>query len=112
MPLPAGTHVGPYEILALIGAGGMGEVYRARYQAKTRGGTESAARALHRRPRAHGPFPAGSRGVGFSESPQHRAYLRRRGSRPALVMELVEGPTLSSPLPLQTARNYVRQIAE
>ena len=30
MPLPRGTRLGPYEISALIGAGGMGEVYRAR----------------------------------------------------------------------------------
>jgi len=30
MPIQSGTHLGPYEILSAIGAGGMGELYRAR----------------------------------------------------------------------------------
>jgi serine/threonine protein kinase len=30
MPLPPGTRLGPYEILSLVGAGGMGEVYKSR----------------------------------------------------------------------------------
>ena len=44
MPLPAGTRLGPYEIAALIGAGGMGEVYRAR---DTRLDRSVAIKTLH-----------------------------------------------------------------
>src|SRR5438093_278801 len=43
MPLSAGTRVGPYEIIGAIGAGGMGEVYRAR---DTRLGRDVAVKVL------------------------------------------------------------------
>ena len=43
MGLSAGTRLGPYEIVTPIGAGGMGEVYRARVQAQARRCDQSVA---------------------------------------------------------------------
>jgi len=116
MPLPAGTTLGPYEILAPLGAGGMGEVYRAR---DSKLGRDVALKVL----------PAA-----VADDPERLARLQREAqvlaslnhpniahiygleSR-ALVMELVEGPTLAEriaagPLPLDEALPIARQIAE
>src|SRR5208282_2785914 len=115
-----GTKLGPYEILALLGAGGRGEVYRAR---DARLGREVALKVL---PEA---FAADSeRMARFRREAQVLASLNHpniatihgleeSGSVHALVMELVEGPTLAeriapSPVPLDEALPIAKQIAE
>src|SRR5690242_15817006 len=111
MLLAVGTRLGPYEIVAPIGAGGMGEVYRAR---DTKLDREVAIKVL----------PAA-----FAQDPERLARFEREAKvlaalnhpniaqiygleQRALVMELVEGVTLKGPLPVETALNYARQIAE
>ncbi len=120
MALSSGTHLGPYEILALLGAGGMGEVYRARDKKLAR---DVALKIL---PPA---FLANSERMGrFQREAQLLASLNHQniaaiygleesGSTRALVMELVEGQTLAErakcgPVPLDEALNIARQIAE
>src|SRR3974377_2082630 len=87
MPLPAGERLGPYEILNAIGAGGMGEVYRAR---DSRGGREGAIKLS---------------GARFSDRFEHEVRAVASLNHPNictlhdvgpnyLVMELVEGETL------------------
>jgi Tol biopolymer transport system component/predicted Ser/Thr protein kinase len=111
MSLVAGTRLGPYEILAPIGAGGMGEVYRAR---DTKLKRDVALKILP---------------DSFAADPERMARFQREAEvlaslnhphiaqiygveEHALVMELVEGETLAGPLPLDTALHYARQIAE
>ena len=100
-----GTRLGPYEITAQIGAGGMGEVYRAR---DSRIGREVAIKVSAEQ---------------FSERSEREARAVAALNHPNvctlhdvgpnyLVMELVEGEAPKGPLPFQTALDYARQIAD
>src|ERR1700683_4330778 len=111
MALTAGTRLGPYEILAPIGAGGMGEVYRAR---DTKLKREVALKVL---PDSFAGDP--ERMARFQREAEVLASLNHPNiaaiygiEEHALVMELVPGGPLRGPLPLETALNYARQIAD
>ena len=120
MPLERGTRLGPYEIESALGAGGMGEVYRAR---DTRLKRDVAIKIL----------PAA-----FAQDPDRIARLQREAevlatlnhpnigavygfeesaAATGIVLELVEGPTLADrivhgALPLDEALTIARQIAD
>ena len=120
MSLSLGTKLGPYEIVSLLGAGGMGEVYRAR-DAKL--GRDVAIKVL---PQLFAGSP--ERMARFEREAKLLASLNHpniasiygfedSGSVGALVMELVSGPTLAErlqqgPLPLDEALPLSKQIAE
>jgi len=111
MPLPSGTRLGPYEILPPLGAGGMGEVYRAKDGKLKR---DVALKVLPdifaNDPERMARFQREAEVLASLNHP-HIAQIYGIEER-ALVMELVEGETLQGPLPVETALNYARQIAE
>src|SRR5215510_4896082 len=111
MPFSKGDRLGPYEILGLVGQGGMGEVYRAH---DTKLKRDVAIKVL---PEAFARDPG--RMVRFQREAEVLASLNHPNiahiygvEECALAMELVEGETLAGPLPTQTALNYAKQIAE
>src|SRR5512144_1673808 len=111
MPLAAGARLGPYEIMSPIGAGGMGEVYRAR---DTRLKRDVALKVL---PDTFANDP--DRMARVQSEAEVRASLNHPNiaqiygvEERALAMELVEGETLTGPLPVETALSYAKQIAE
>ena len=115
MPLIPGARLGPYEVLAPVGAGGMGEVYRAR---DTRLDRDVAIKVL---PAAVAQDP--ERLARFEREAKVVASLNHSniaqvygvefdGDTRAIVMELVAGSTLTVPQPLETALDYAQQIAE
>src|SRR5271157_2330353 len=97
MPLTAGTKLGPYEILSPLGAGGMGEVYRAR---ETRLGRDVAIKLLPASfatdPERLHRFEQEARAVAALNHPNILAIfdIGQQGQLPFMVSELLEGETL------------------
>src|SRR6476620_8188317 len=120
MPLLAGTRLGPYEIIASLGAGGMGEVYRAR---DTRLDRDVAIKIL---PEAFGAdaervarFQREAKVLASLNHPHIAVIygLEDAEGVKALVMELVEGEDLAlrlarGAIPLDEAVPIAKQIAE
>ena len=116
MPLAVGSRLGPYEILSVIGAGGMGEVYRARDTNLQRevaikvlpaAMADNATRLLR--------FEREARALAALNHPNIASVYAIEGT--AIVMELVEGEDLSlrlrrGALPLIDALTVARQVTE
>jgi len=119
MSLTPGTKIGPYEIAGSIGAGGMGEVYRAHDHRLDRDVAikilpASFAQDVDRLKR----FEQEARAVGALNHPNILAIydIGQHDGAPYLVSELLEGEDLrkhmdGSPLPQRTAVEYAAQIA-
>src|SRR5262250_325144 len=101
MSLTPGTKLGPYEITAPLGAGGMGEVYRAR---DTRLGRDVAIKVLPQHlsanPEVRARFEREAKTVSSLNHPNICTLfdVGREGDTDYLVMELVDGETLSARL--------------
>jgi serine/threonine protein kinase len=111
MPLSAGDKLGHYEILSLLGKGGMGEVYRAR---DTKLKREVALKVL---PEAFAADP--ERMMRFQREAEVLASLNHLNiahiygvEQRALAMELVEGESPKGPLDWEAAWKIASQIAD
>ena len=119
MPLTPGTRIGAYDVTGPLGAGGMGEVYRAR---DTRLDRDVALKVLPEAftadPDRLARFEREARvlaSLNHANIAQIHGFEETGGTR-ALVLELVEGPTLADrleqgPIPLDEVLSIARQIA-
>jgi serine/threonine protein kinase len=119
VPLTAGKRIGPYEILAPIGAGGMGEVYRARDTRLDRVVAIKILPAHLSSPEMRQRFEREAKAVSQLSHPHICALfdVGRDGDTDYLVMELLEGENLSArlargPLSLEQTLRYGREIAD
>ena len=119
MPLTPGAHLGQYEILSAIGAGGMGEVYRAR---DPKLGREVAIKVLppafSRDEERLRRFVQEAQAAAALDHPNILAiyHVGTQDEAPFIVSELLKGSTLrealrSGPLPVRKAVEYAIQIA-
>src|SRR2546423_11748979 len=111
MTLSPGARLGPYEVLGALGAGGMGEVYRAR---DGKLGRDVALKVLPETLANDADYRSR-----FQREAQVLAALNHPHiaaiygiEENAIVMELVEGETLRGPLDLDQALDTARQIAD
>jgi TolB-like protein/thioredoxin-like negative regulator of GroEL len=120
MSLSAGTRLGPYEILSPLGAGGMGEVYRAR---DTRLGRDVAVKVLPAKFSQDADrlrrFEGEARAASALNHPNILTIhdFGMQESAPYVVSELLEGETLrerlaGEALPARRAVDYARQVAQ
>ncbi len=118
MALAAGTRLGHYEVVAPLGAGGMGEVYRARDTRLDRTVALKVLSAdLSRDPERRARFEREARTISSLNHP-HICTLHdvgREGGVDFLVLELLEGESLATrlqrgPLPLDQALRHGAEI--
>ena len=120
MALQAGTRLGPYEVLSLIGAGGMGEVYRAR---DTRLDRKVAVKVLAPELASDAEFRARFEREAKAISALNHPHIcglydiGREHDTEYLVLELLEGETLAAriergPLPLAQVLRFGIEIAD
>ena len=120
MPLEPGTTLGPYQVTAKIGEGGMGEVYRAR---DTKLDRDVALKVLPQAftddPDRLARFEREAKVLASLNHPNigHIYGLEEAEGQKALVLELVKGPTLADrikqgPIPVDEALPIAKQIAE
>jgi len=120
MALAVGARRGPYEITATIGAGGMGEVYRARDTKLERDvALKILPEAFARDPERLARFEREAKTLAALNHPHiaHIHGLEESDGVPTLVLEFVDGPTLADriaqgPIPIEEALTIARQIAE
>ncbi len=120
MSLNSGMKLGPYEILSLLGAGGMGEVYRARDTRLDRTvAVKVLLKGLAETPEVRQRFEREARAVSSLNHPHICALydVGHQGGIEYLVMEYLEGETLAAriekgPLPSADLLRYASQIAD